>query len=283
MNISISMMHTSLNNLVTSFETNIDSSSTPVKVAELVSFKVPAGQEYFWIPMNKPFKYDGSSNLLLDISAEVSLGSFPLDYKNVPTVRVVTSVAVDNIDGNLFARSFEPKFRFNGATMDVITAGTAMDNYPFNSSVNPKFNYLFRSSELGTSGKINSLFVRLNNDSQAGSYPNFKVVLGHTERNELTAVFADNMDDAREVYKGTYSIPAGLKAGDWLEVKFDRSFTYNGAKNLVVQMESDAGDHIQSLVGNSITDNRHAYAADRTAITADGVNSFSLDLRLKLK
>ena len=44
------------------------------------------------------------------------------------------------------------------------------------------------------------------------------------------------------VYNKTFTMPAGLKDGDWIEIPFSAPFTYNGADNLVIQTTtSDSG------------------------------------------
>ena len=68
MNITISMMHTPLTVLGGDFTVNTDASSTPVVMTDTLQVSIPDGATWFWIPVTSAFDYDGSSNLLLDVT-----------------------------------------------------------------------------------------------------------------------------------------------------------------------------------------------------------------------
>ena len=90
------------------------------------------------------------------------------------------------------------------------------------------------------------------------------------------------MDDATIVFNGTFSMPAGLISGDWVEIPLTTPFAYNPTKNLVVQMASDpAGSAHTCLIEADATLylDRHMSTGNRT--NATGVpNDFLADLRL---
>ncbi len=250
MNITITMMNTSLTALDGNFTVNIDGSSTPVIVTDNLQVTIPAGVKYFWIPMTSTFDYDGSSNLLLDITSNVVSGGFATDYKNVPIVRIVSTTDVNAGTGTVRTRAYQPKLRFNGAPMDVITAGDAGGWYtlPFNGGSGYRTQYLYGGHSFGTSGAVTEVSFRLQNDSVASDYPAATIVLGHTANTTMTTDMPANMDDSTSVFSGTLSIPAGLKAGDWVTFPVS-GFTYDSTKNLVVEVSQDAGDLTNVLRG----------------------------------
>ena len=168
--------------------------------------------------------------------------------------------------------------------MDTITAENTFDPLPFDPSANQR-QYLYRASELGTSGAITRLAFRINSDSVASDYANFTVILGHTSAVELTGTFADNMDDATTVFSGILSISSGLKEGDWIEIPLTSSFTYNGEDNLVVYTTTDGGTGNNNIFAggpDSLYTNRHAYVWDNTSPTGS-INSYLVDQRLWLQ
>lgn len=254
--ISVSMIHVAATSLTATFADNYGG-STPVTVAQDVSYNIPAGQSAaVWIPFNVAnFTYDGTSNLLIDISATVSSGGYSMDYKNVPDVRVVSAGTADAIVGFMRFRAFEPVLRFNGGTMDRFTLGNFSTAFPF-STVYSGRQYLYTAGELGTQATITKVALRLNSTSStADDYLNFTITMGHTSLTELTDVFGDNMDDATQVYNGTFSMPAGLIEGDWIEMTLDSPFIYNGTGNLVVSFESDGGTTGHTVIlGSSATE-----------------------------
>ena len=250
MNITITMMNTSLTALDGNFTVNIDGSSTPVIVTDNLQVTIPAGVKYFWIPMTSTFDYDGSSNLLLDITSDVTSGGFTMDYENVPVASIISTGTLDAETGTVRTRAYQPKLRFNGASMDVITAGDAVGWYtlPFNGSSGYRTQFLYGGHSFGTSGAVTEVSFRLENDSVASDYSAATILLGHTANTTMTTDMPANMDDNTSVFSGTLSIPAGLKAGDWVTFPVS-GFTYDSTKNLVVEVSQDAGDLTNVLRG----------------------------------
>ena len=86
----------------------------------------------------------------------------------------------------------------------------------------------------------------------------------------LTDTFVDNMLDATTVFSGTFSLPGGLKAGDWIEIPLSTSFAYDQNKNLVVQHASDAGATFHGCLGDIDSTrfpSRRVWNSDRTSLT----------------
>lgn len=267
------------------FASNRANSTAATTVASNLTYTIPAGHDApIWIPFNSgSFNYDGSSNILVDIIVSSSTMTYLIDYKGVPDIRMVTTNDPSATVGTMRSRALQPTFRFNGGTMDTIAAAGNTDLHPFYDASSLRRQYLYPASMLGTKGNITKVAFRLANDSVAGSYPNFEVVMGHTVKDSLTTTYASNMTGASVVYSGTFSIPAGMKAGDWIEIPLSTAFAYDGVSNLVVQEATDVGSAQNDVVcyGASVKyTNYHLYGFDRTSATGGGTNNFISAQRL---
>jgi len=241
--ISVSMIHVAATLLTDTFADNYGG-NTPVTVAQDVSYNIPAGQSAaVWVPFNVAnFTYDGTSNLLIDISATVPSGGYDVDYKNVPDIRVVSAGTPDALDGFSRARAFEPVLRFNGGTMDVIPSEPPGVSTQVFRSTDSQIMGTYASTELGSKGTITKVAVRLLSDSIADEYPDYRLVMGHSNNLQLTTgqTYLDQMENDTTTYTGTISIPTGLEAGDWVEIPLSTPFTYDPEKNLVVYFDNSA-------------------------------------------
>jgi hypothetical protein len=233
MTVKIAHIPASTTELSTSFNNNFQG-NTPVTVTQNISYSIPAGQSSpIWIPfINSDFVYDGTSNLLIDIIATVTSGAYSVAYAQVPAYRVIDANNLVTDTGTQWQRAFEPVFRFAGGTMDVIGSNDANASV-FGSLGGRQF--LLRAAELGASGSINKLACRARGATTAISYPNFTVTLAHTAQNALVPTDAANIAGGTAVYNGTFTMPASLLEGDWIEIPFTTPFSYNGIDNLVVQ------------------------------------------------
>jgi len=271
--------HSTLTDLTTDFNGNF--SDTPVTVANNAVFNVPAGipvGDYIWIPMpDGSFNYNGNNNLIVEIDVSSSSGNtyWGLELAGPNMSRAWGATGSDTASG-VGSEEYHISFRFNGGTMDRLTpAASSHTSYPFSISYGGR-QYLYTASELGTKATITKVALRLSwPSSTAEDYSNFTVTMGHTSLAELTDVFGDNMDDATEVYKGTYSMPAGLIEGDWIEMTLDSPFIYNGTENLVVSFESDGGATGHSVILGS---NRILYP-NRTLLLPDRLQNYLADIR----
>ncbi|MBN1114216.1 MAG: hypothetical protein JXA66_02645 [Oligoflexia bacterium] len=282
---------TSLNNY---FQTNLDNCTSQTTVVDNMSYNLPrAMQGPLWIPFNNSeFEYDGTSNILIDVTVTTMDDNYYVRYYNSPEPRMLVSTDPSTEMGALIAspqgRVFHPTFRFKGASINFITAGTGGSSAPFKYDPNKK-QMLYSAAELGAAGEtvLNKIALRLyNQDSVADTYNNFEIKLAETDDMELTDTFADNMTDAVTVYNGNFSVPNGLRKGDWIEIPFATAFNYNGTKNLVVQFATDAGAEINySLSGHNDDTylNRNViHTTDRTAVTGT-LNNYLSDIRFWVK
>jgi hypothetical protein len=246
--------HSTLTDLTIDFNGNF--SDTPVIVADNVGFNVPAGipvGDYIWIPMpDGSFNYNGNDNLIVEIEVSSSSGItwWGREATGTDMTRAFgdlgsdTAAGVDNHKNHI-------SFRFNGGTMDVITAEEANWSVPFISVDDYKSQSMFGAQQLGTGGPVTGISLRLAGDSSPSDYPAATVVLGHTTNTVMSTTFANNMTDPTTVFTGTLNVPAGLKAGDWVTIPVS-GFTYDSTKNLVVEVSQNAGTATNRILGTHV-------------------------------
>ncbi len=284
--VSVKLGHTTLTDLTGTFA---DNSSDLKAVATDINFTVPAGLvagDWFWVPLNGSFNYNGTDNLLVDIEVPVGTGDIDLRYtSSANLVRAAANVG-DLTTADLGGTEYHVKFRFNGATTDVITDGANSTGFVFPATGGTSRQALYRSTELGTAGMISKVSCRMQSaTSTLTEYPNYLVTMGHTTLAQLTSTFADNFDDATVVYDGNFTVPAGLVQGDWIEIPVT-PFAYDGKRNLVVQFAGDGGGTGHSCMLSSADSTRYPVqvigTSDRTSLTATVTNDSKFDTRLWL-
>lgn len=293
--INVRLGHTTLSALNPTFADNFNSGS-PVTVASGATFSVPAGvpvDSYLWLPLPAAtFNYNGTDNLIVEVEVTSASGQWVAWKLNN------TSVTARRLPAPAGATTGTPdnsyyciKFRFAGGNMDVFTAGNASLSFPFSdSALNNTQQFLYRAAELGTKGTIYGLSFRLVADSAAVDYGSFRVVVGTTTNtalnNTFPATFSGNMTGAQTLYNGTYSIPAGLKAGDWVYIPFSTPFVYDGVSNLVVQTANPGVGLVSNSIraGNDATLylDRRAFNNDHTSDTYSNADNILGDIRLWL-
>jgi hypothetical protein len=230
------------------------------------------------------FSYNGSDNLIVEIEVSSSTGETPWGV-NVGTSLTLAYGALgsDTASGRDNAE-YHISFRFNGGPMDVITAGDAFWAVPFTDFGNFKMQIMFGAQQLGTGGPVTGISFRLVSDSLASDYPAATVVLGHTTNTALSMTFADNMTDATTVFTGTITVPAGLKAGDWVTIPVS-GFSYDSTQNLVVEVSQDAGATTNGILSTNtdVPGASGAIAGPRTDLTAGpGPSAGQCDIRFNL-
>ncbi|MFZ1614035.1 MAG: hypothetical protein WAT51_07680 [Holophaga sp.] len=289
--VTMKVGHSSLSTLDTTFASNFNS-GTPVMVADHVSFTVPAGipaDDYVWIPWTgTAFMYNGTDNLVIELDVSTATGSLGL-RRSVGTAGVTRVLGSSgSLVGTVVDRvKYGVKLRFGGGNVDVITSGSGTVSMPFTDTSSTKSQHLYRAAELGSSGVITKIACRVHANSTLSTYDNFSVVLGHAANTMLSSTFSTNMTGGgTEVFRGTFTLPAGLKWGDWLEIPLTTPFTYDANKDLVIQLSSAPGN----LHGVSMSDDNalryyhgHAGSADSTTNTVTTLSNNITDVRLVLR
>lgn len=289
--INVKLGHTNLAALTNNFANNFNVGS-PVTVASALTFTVPAGVPIgtpIWLPLTGTFIYDGTSNLIVDVEVTSASGTTFWGEDNGPAGRRVFGPSA-SATGTVDTGSYHTAFRFNGGLMNVITDG-GVSTYilPVGDTTQHIVQILYDSAALGTSGSITKLGFRLGNDAIAFAHTDVHLVLGHTTLSSLGAAsLAANIQSGRTaVFTGTISIPAGLKAGDWVQVPLSTPFTYDPTKNLVVQWDSPG--YATTNLGRGHTESTGRYVnyvqgniGDRTSDVATAPGDFILDMSLTL-
>jgi len=240
--INVKLGHTSLAALTTSFAGNFNAGS-PTTVATGLTFNVPAGVPAgtpIWLPLTGTFSYNGTDNLIVDIevTSPVTENTFWSYDSGLASRRMYANVG--SATGTVNSGAYHTEFRFHGAPVSVITDGGADTGFAFSTGTNGRLN-LYRASELGSAGTINSIACRMQNaNSVASSYANYRVIIGHSNVDTLDATAANNFVSQTTAVNATISVPAGLVAGDWIEVPLSTPFAYNGTSNLAIWMGTTA-------------------------------------------
>jgi hypothetical protein len=264
--VTVRLGHTSLSALTNTFANNFY--GTPVVAANARTITIPAGipdGDYVWIPLpDGAFNYNGTDNLVVEIVTSNITGATWWKQTNGGTATRLLGEAGDTT-AVPDASQYLMKFRFAGGPVDVITTGVAGgDTMPFASADTGSIRQiLYLSSELGAKGTITKVAHRLNlADSVEGSYTSFTVKLANTDLTALGTTFATNMSGGSTVYSSTYSIPAGLKQGDWIEITLATPFVIDPTKNLLVEMSNSSGNNTNNT---RVETNDTRYIARRAA------------------
>jgi hypothetical protein len=259
--------------VVATYADNVGTGVTTV--VQDLSMTVPAGTKWFWIPLSGTFNYDGTSNLLIDITATVSSGSFTVDYHNAGSNRIVYSGNTADVTGSVRLRTFQPKLRFNGAPVQVMFGMNISSSQILGSNTDGQIQNMYPAAYVGTGGSISSVSVRLNGNGNAGTIPSHKIYMGHTTKNVLNIADAynTNMDSMVLVYDSTLDVTAGLLQGDWVNIPLQTSFNYDPGKNLVVMFASnDSG--VSNPVSFSDTLLTYTVGRNDNAVDTTGTPTF---------
>ena len=289
---TIMLGHSTLTTLGDTFAANY--SDTPVTVANAVTFSIPAGipiGEWFWVPLpDGTFSYNGSDNLIVDVTTSAGTGAMFMVRGNIAGRRLFNDIDNTAATGTVDGFILHAKLRFNGGTMDVITDGGVTTFIIPVGGGEFILQILYDSTALGTGGQITSLGFRLGADAVAFDHTDVNLVLGHTTLSALgSASLAANIQSNRTaVFSGTISIPAGLRAGDWVQVALSTPFTYDPTQNLVVQWDVPGFLTSNVSIGHTLDSGRYvghveANLGDRTSdVSNTPTGDFVIDIRLIL-
>ncbi len=286
---NVKLGHTNLSALTTTFANNFNV-GTPVTAASAVTFTIPAGIPVgasLWIPLpDAAFNYNGTDNLIAEIEVTTAeLGDTGGDWGWYTGTGASLVAAASALTGTVKNEHYVITFRFAGGPVDVITPGELSLTFPFSDASDNKSQFLYYATELGTKGSITKVAYRIHQDAIPDVYNSFAVVLGHTTSTTLASTtFSGNMIDAQTVFSGNVTLPASVKAGDWIEIPLSTPFAYDGKRNLVVQMSTLHGS-VANGTRNSQNDilylNRRSFAAgSNTTDTIAGTQNDLGDLRL---
>lgn len=285
---TIKLGHTSLTDLTTVWADNINVGS-PVTMANSTTFTVPAGVpagEFIWLPVpDGIFEYNGTDNLVVELTVEDASGNVALSTHTATGQQSFAFGPAANAAASGTAQYVHQiALRFHGSTIDRVSVDGAGDPWVFPvTAAGLSSQTLYLSSDLGTGGTITKLACRMNTVSSTEiEYTNFQVVMSHTEATALVEEMAANLTDPVVVFEDGFTVPAGLLRGDWIEIPLSTAFEYDGARNLVIQTRSDAGTMGHACIakeGAIRYEDQYGAGVTRDSAVA-GLMSYQRDLRL---
>ncbi len=263
-NVTIKLVHRPVSaTLDTTFANNV----TPGRGAVTTVFgpatlTIPAefAGEYFTIPLNGAFNYNGVDNLIVDIETDGCSANTVIDARDANPV--YTALIYHFTDrtaptGSTWNSLADMKFTFAGGDNRVQSPGAlGLSSFPFTAAAGGAkvqllyYSSAFTSDEIDGSGPITGIAFPI--AGGAGFPPGpvtaqthtVTVKLGHSTLTALTDTFANNFNSGAPVTVAnavTFEIPAGVPAGRYLWAPLpDGTFNYNGTDNLIVEIEASA-------------------------------------------
>ncbi|MBN1497303.1 MAG: hypothetical protein JXA07_11075 [Spirochaetes bacterium] len=259
-----------------------------VTVANSVQITVPAGVpagEFVWFPVpDGVFSYNGTDNLLIELTVEAASGGVSLATHPTTNINRIYGNPASATASTSNSYTHQINLRFAGGTMDVVSNAALSDSRFFPSGSANGIVSLFRATELGTSGKITSVAFRAASNTNTGNYPSYMLIMGHTMAETLTST-ADFIDQ-KIVYNKVYTIPNTFLAGDWIEIKLGNPFVYNGVDNLIIWSGSTANDGTGANYCTFSSANATRYPSHTglgiPGVSYSGSSNLKTDIRLKV-
>jgi hypothetical protein len=281
----MSMGHVALNDLTYSFSSNYEDGHGSLRtVIANTTIDIPAGNagDYFEIPLDTPFHYNGKDNLVIDITrGSVCDNPVILLLEGVAYggIAYAQSISTDTVISNN-AYTFNIKFHYRGG-VDHIGDVSTIGSTPFNSA-DSKIQVLYPADLVNGSGAVTGLGIMFLNTGASDSLFTYSVKMGHTTLTTLGATYADNYDSGAPVTvasNAVVNVPEGITSGDtlWLPIP-DRVFRYNGTDNLLIEVDVTArvGGLYTSTVSSA--ENRMVFSASGfdTGIPYPGYKAMAL-------
>lgn len=256
---TISLGHTTQPVLSENFANNFDVDGSVV-AANAVEFTIPAAipaGEWFWVPLpDSTFSYNGSDNLIVDVL--VTAGSGSNNFCRVASAvgrRLLNDTDNTAATGTVDSTVLHIKPRFNGAPVQVMPIANATVAQVLGSAVTGgQLQSLYTPSIVGTGGTISSISVRLIEDSVAAAIPDYKIYMGNTSKTTFNTgdSYSSNMEvNQTLVFNGSFDIPAGLKAGDWVTIPLQTDFVYDATQNMSILFMADSASPGNNWVSGS--------------------------------
>lgn len=275
--------------LSTTFSDNFNLEA-PLTVADNVSFTIPAGipgGEYFWVPIpDGTFTYNGTDLLLLEIDVSAATEVTTLVCNANEEGRRAIGDSGEILASAIDSHAYNTKFRFKGAPVQIMPKGNVDPTFVLGGYAGTgaaQIQSLYKTNLVGSGGVINSINVRLRADSVEATIPDYRIYMGVTAKNVLDVfdTYSSNMElNSTLVFDGSFDIPAGLKAGDWLTIPLQTGFTYNPTQNMTVLFMADSASPGNNPVSGSSDTNTfptHAVGRNDNAASVTGVPEWDYD------
>lgn len=200
---------------------------------------------------------------------DYSCNTFVTDSSRIDSSQALApSHIISNFSGNLFNFVFEPTHTYiqrvlkpvnliavSGETKKTVGAGSLAVVLADQNAGSKRHLYLFTKDELGAfAGKIQAIEWNVLQGGATLKYLRIKV--GETDADNLAAYYTPGTQLAEVKYENVLVPAAGT-----LSLPFYNGFTWSGNKNLVVELNYEAGDQAIQLAGHQIQTERTAVSS----------------------
>ena len=309
-NVTIKMGHTDLTVLGTTWANNVETGQgSEITVLDNKTITIPAAAADSWIEiaLDTPFNYNGKDNLIVDVERTSGCSAaVPTNFTNVPN-RVAADIVADSASGTAewnattafgsYGDLLCMQFVFAGGDnkLEYATTGQPL---PFMASPSHiRQQMLYKAGDINGSGVITGVGFAV--ATSPGSDCNYTVTvrLGHTNLDELgTTTFEGNYSGSSTIVANdvSFKVPANAAYASYVWLPFSRSFTYDGASNLIVDVDVSDGSagmnlrcddlglntRVYSVSGGALTSSNHRFAVKFRFAggTADVIGSGNHDL-----
>lgn len=260
-NVTMKMGHTSRSDLDAAFANNVEEGrGTHTEVLSHATVVIPAGTagDYFEIPFERKFYYNGVDSLVVEIIRDGTCTDLVeimmVTFTSLPTPTTSIVHPFDSTQSNSIQQNNllpDAKFHFCGGSNRLEYGGSIVpNNCPFTTTAqSQKAQFLHFSSDINGSGTINGVAMRIGAQTFSVEEYVLTMRLGHTSLGSLNVNFDDNYNRDEPVVVANnlvFKVPEGLSPGQYLWIPMpDGSFSYNGTDNLIVEID------VSSATGNT--------------------------------
>lgn len=292
-NVTIKLVHRDV--VAAALSTTFANNVTPGRGAVTTVFgpatlTIPTGAlgDYFTIPLNGAFNYNGVDNLIVDIESDGCTANTVLDAHDASPVYTALIWNVTNRTaptGSIWYSLADMKFTFAGGDNAVLnTTGTAINaGAPFTDNPGAARNvqFLYYAADINGSGPLTGIAFPLAIASIGETFT-VTMKLGHSTRAELAGHLLgnNNYSDTPVTVANAVSldVPAGLPVGSYFWVPMpDGSFTYNGVDNLIVEI-------LVTVPSGPIAVRAHATGGPQTlssGLIGTGTSDWAYDIKFR--
>jgi len=284
---TINVGHTNITAVVADYATNVETGQGSLAtVINNGTITIPAGVagEYYDIPFTTPFYYNGVDNLIIEFkrSAVCSAG-VPIDVTGTAaTARQTNSSDLGTTGLGAYTVLRLAKFHFAGGDNKLDSGGASGNYWPFGTP-SSHTQMLYLASEITGTGPITGIGFQAHFLTSGSSYT-YTLKLGHTTLSALTTTFASNFNAGTPstiVTSGSFTLPAGIPAGEYFWVPFPGTFTYNGYDNLIVDFDVTVLTGDQAIRYTTSTAGRRAVGPNGSLTASLGIDDVAYHAKFR--
>jgi hypothetical protein len=247
-NLRISMAHTTKTVLSSiTFDSNYHGSLIEVFHATNVYINSSNGDSWIYFDLNKNFTYDSQYNLLVNISWDQD-GGTDVRLKIINTGAGCRAYSLDGVSSAV-TNSLVTKFFVDAADNGAFDKGTVENGFLFPAASDyTRFQMLYNATLLGNQSGLLDLLQFYKVDTDSGSFYNLTIKVAHTDKSDLSATFSENYIGTLTTvfYRANFTFEPYPY---WVEFDVEDVFFYDGARNLLVEIEWRGVPIITSAIG----------------------------------